>query len=102
MALEFSREKNPAPASDERRAEILADPGFGDYFTDHMVSIDWNGDYKTGGEWSNARVHAYGPLSLDPAAAVFTMVRKSSRVLKATVIRMGRCGHSDPRRTRRA
>ena len=50
MALEFSREKNPAPASDERRAEILADPGFGDYFTDHMVSIDWNGDYKTGGE----------------------------------------------------
>jgi len=27
MALEFSREKNPAPASDERRAEILADPG---------------------------------------------------------------------------
>ena len=102
MALEFSREKNPAPASDERRAEILADPGFGDYFTDHMVSIDWNGDYKTGGEWSNARVHAYGPLSLDPAAAVFIMARKSSRVLKATVIRMGQCGHSGLRRMRRA
>ncbi|EID50561.1 branched-chain amino acid aminotransferase [Rothia aeria] len=71
MAIEFSHETNQNPASDALRAEILADPGFGDYFTDHMVSIDWNGDYKTGGEWSNARVHAYGPLSLDPAAAVF-------------------------------
>ena len=49
MAIEFSHETNQNPASDARRAEILADPGFGDYFTDHMVSIDWNGDYKTGG-----------------------------------------------------
>ena len=50
MAIEFSHETNQNPASDARRAEILADPGFGDYFTDHMVSIDWNGDYKTGGD----------------------------------------------------
>ena len=73
MAIEFSHETNQNPASDARRAEILADPGFGDYFTDHMVSIDWNGDYKTGGEWSNARVHAYGPLSLDPRRRSFSL-----------------------------
>ncbi|MFC2302859.1 MAG: hypothetical protein ACFNLE_03410, partial [Rothia aeria] len=39
MAIEFSHETNQNPASDARRAEILADPGFGDYFTDHMVSM---------------------------------------------------------------
>lgn len=71
MAIEFSHAANQNPASDKRRAQILAEPGFGDYFTDHMVSIEWNGDYKSGGQWSNARVHAYGPLTLDPAAAVF-------------------------------
>ena len=33
--------ENPAPVSDERRSEILADPGFGRYFTDHMVTAQW-------------------------------------------------------------
>ena len=49
MATEFSHEANQPPATAERRAEILANPGFGDYFSDHMVTIDWEGDYKTGG-----------------------------------------------------
>ena len=71
MATEFSHEANQSPATAERRAEILANPGFGDYFSDHMVTIDWEGDYKTGGTWYDARVHPYGPLVLDPAASVF-------------------------------
>ena len=71
MATEFSHEANQSPATAERRAEILANPGFGDYFSDHMVTIDWEGDYKTGGTWYDARVHPYGPLTLDPASAVF-------------------------------
>ena len=71
MAIEFSHEANQSPASAERREEILKNPGFGDYFTDHMVTIDWEGDYKTGGTWYDARVHPYGPLVLDPAASVF-------------------------------
>ncbi|MCW5582196.1 MAG: branched chain amino acid aminotransferase, partial [Luteimonas sp.] len=50
-----------------QRSEILAgDLGFGRQMTDHMVTIDWN----EGQGWHDARVHAYGPLSLDPAAAV--------------------------------
>lgn len=48
------------------REAILADPGFGQHFTDHMVSIDWS----TGGGWHGARVKPYGPLLLDPAASV--------------------------------
>lgn len=71
MTVDFTVTRNTNPTSPERRAEILADPGFGKHFTDHMVRIDWNGDHVDGGEWSNAQVLPYGPLSLDPAASVF-------------------------------
>ena len=39
-------------------------PGFGRYFTDHMVRIDY-----TDGQWGEGRVVPYGPLQLDPATA---------------------------------
>lgn len=67
MSLEFSVTRNTDAASPERRAEILADPHFGTYFTDHMVMIDWTVDKG----WHDARVVPYGPLSLDPATSVF-------------------------------
>ena len=53
------------PKSSKRRdrAAILAAPGFGAHFTDHMVRIDWS---EAGG-WGGGRVLPYGPLSLDPA-----------------------------------
>ncbi|HZV37547.1 MAG TPA: branched-chain amino acid aminotransferase [Pseudoxanthomonas sp.] len=53
--------------SPEQRAAILAgELGFGKYFTDHMVAIQWD---KAKG-WHDAQVRAYGPLALDPAASV--------------------------------
>ena len=53
--------------SDAQREAILAgELGFGRHFTDHMVAIQWD---KAQG-WHDAQVHAYGPLALDPAAAV--------------------------------
>ena len=53
--------------SAEQRATILdGELGFGNVFTDHMVAIEW--DSARG--WHDAHVHAYRPLSLDPAAAV--------------------------------
>ncbi len=53
--------------SAEQRAAILAgELGFGNIFTDHMVAIEWD---KARG-WHDAQVRAYGPLALDPAAAV--------------------------------
>lgn len=61
--MEFTRHLNPNPASAERRAEIMANPGFGKYFTDHMVRVDWN----AADGWHDARVIPYGPLALDPA-----------------------------------
>ena len=42
--LEFTVERNASPASGEVRDRILADPGFGRYPTDHMVSILYTHD----------------------------------------------------------
>ena len=49
------------------RAEKIANPGFGKYYTDHMVICEWN---ETTG-WAEPELIPYGPLSLDPATAVF-------------------------------
>ncbi|MEZ5185617.1 MAG: branched-chain amino acid aminotransferase [Candidatus Nanopelagicales bacterium] len=49
------------PASE--REAILADPGFGKYFTDHMVSIRFGRDRG----WYEPTVLPYGPITLDPA-----------------------------------
>ncbi|WP_051341548.1 branched-chain amino acid aminotransferase [Pseudonocardia spinosispora] len=70
---------NPAPASEQRRVEILSDPGFGRYFTDHMVTIRWSVDEG----WHDAKVQPYGPLSLDPAAMVFHYGQEIFEGLKA-------------------
>lgn len=65
-APSFEVTPNPAPTSDARREEILADPGFGRYFSDHMVRID-----HEDGAWQQPQVLPYGPLSMDPASMVF-------------------------------
>ncbi|MEU8894368.1 branched-chain amino acid aminotransferase [Nocardia sp. NPDC048505] len=66
VAAQFTRIPHPAPAPAQRVQEILAAPGFGRYFTDHMVSIDY-----ADGQWGDARVEPYGPLTMDPATMVF-------------------------------
>ena len=77
--LSFSSTLNPTPASTERRAQIHAQPGFGKFFTDHMVSIDW--DAATG--WHDAGLIPYGPIQLDPAAAVLHYAQEIFEGLKA-------------------
>jgi branched-chain amino acid aminotransferase len=67
MALQFAIEENPAAASDDRVAEVLANPGFGRVFTDHLALIRWTSEHG----WHDAQVRPYGPLSLDPATHVF-------------------------------
>ena len=59
--IELKPSQNPLPAA--QREEILANPGFGKYFTDHMVTADWTEELG----WHNAQLVPYGPLSLDPA-----------------------------------
>ena len=77
----FSAEPNLHPVPPDVRAQILRSPGFGKHFTDHMVTITWTAD----GDWHDARVHPYGPLSLEPAAAVLHYGQEIFEGLKAYV-----------------
>jgi len=54
------------PLSANEREARLADPSFGRYFTDHMVTIAW----ETGRGWHDAQLVPYAPLTLDPAVMV--------------------------------
>ncbi len=65
-ALEFAVTLNDKARDPKDREAILANPGFGQYFTDHMVDICWS---EWGG-WHRPRVQPYGPIALDPAASV--------------------------------
>src|SRR5205809_3694291 len=78
-ALSFSRTLNPAPASEQRRAEVLANPGFGQYFTDHMATIRWSTDQG----WHDARLEPYHSLELDPATTVLHYAQAIFEGLKA-------------------
>ena len=75
----FPFEANLNPVDPARRAELLADPGFGRVFTDHMVTIRYN---ETDG-WHDAKVGPRGPLSLDPATAVLHYAQEIFEGLKA-------------------
>jgi len=77
--MQFSRHPNPHPVPEQRRDEILAAPGFGKHFTDHMVTATWTPDAG----WHDARLQAYGPISLDPAAAVLHYAQEIFEGLKA-------------------
>ncbi|WNV83522.1 branched-chain amino acid aminotransferase [Umezawaea sp. Da 62-37] len=65
-ALPFTVTSHPHPATPERVAEVLAKPGFGQHFTDHMVMIRW--DRAQG--WHAPSVEPYHSLELDPASMV--------------------------------
>ena len=77
--LTFAVTKNLAAKNPAQREEILANPGFGSYFTDHMVDICWS---EKGG-WHRPRVQPYGPISLDPAAAVLHYSQEIFEGIKA-------------------
>ncbi|MFC8360778.1 branched-chain amino acid aminotransferase [Streptomyces griseorubiginosus] len=66
MTITFTAETpDRRPAAE--RAALMESPAFGEVFTDHMISIDWERDRG----WHDARLHPYGPLVLDPSAQVF-------------------------------
>ncbi|MFP5289501.1 MAG: branched-chain amino acid aminotransferase [Actinomycetes bacterium] len=79
QGLTFQVTRNDRAMSDEERESILAAPGFGKHFTDHMVDICWS----VNGGWHRPRVQPYGPISLDPSAAVLHYGQEIFEGLKA-------------------
>ena len=77
--LAFETNLTPTPVSDVERAALLADPGFGRVFTDHMVVIKYHKDKG----WHEARIEPYGPISLSPATAVLHYAQEIFEGLKA-------------------
>ena len=67
MSIErFSVSPSTQLTAAQIRDDILENPGFGRYFTDHMAHVRWTLDAG----WHGHEVRPYGPLTLDPAAAV--------------------------------
>ncbi|QFG67874.1 branched-chain amino acid aminotransferase [Ornithinimicrobium pratense] len=60
-------------------SQLLESPGFGSLFTEHMVLVEW--DREQG--WHGARLMPYGPLPLEPSAAVFHYAQEIFEGMKA-------------------
>lgn len=79
MTFEITTTASASPRSESEVAEILANPGFGTYFTDHMLTAEWTPDAG----WHAGRITAYGPLSMDPASAVLHYAQETFEGMKA-------------------
>jgi branched-chain amino acid aminotransferase len=78
-SLDITVTERPDRTSSDRLAEILAAPGFGTHFTDHMYTAEWTPEAG----WHDARITAYGPIALDPATAVLHYAQEIFEGLKA-------------------
>ena len=80
-ATEIDFEIHPSqtrvPAAERER--ILADPGFGQVFTDHMITLRWSAERG----WHDGKLEPYGPFALDPATSVFHYGQELFEGLKA-------------------
>src|SRR5215203_1413480 len=79
VSLPFELRSNPKPRSQSERDAILANPGFGMHFTDHMAVATWT----AGDGWHDSAIVPYGPFSLDPATAVLHYAQQIFEGLKA-------------------
>ncbi len=78
-ALDIRIDRAERPVDDARRDEILAEPGFGQHFTDHMFIAHWTPDAL----WHDATVSAYASIPMDPASAVLHYAQEIFEGLKA-------------------
>ncbi len=77
--LSFGVTQRPDPRPAAERDAVLADPGFGKVFTDHMVLATWRAERG----WGDAVVKAYGPIAMDPSAAVLHYAQEIFEGMKA-------------------
>jgi branched-chain amino acid aminotransferase len=77
--IDFEIRPSEHPMPDAEREALLRSPGFGQLFTDHMITLRWS----AGRGWHDGRLEAYGPFTLDPATAVFHYAQEFFEGLKA-------------------
>jgi len=78
--MHFTRLPHPSPTPDDLREQLIADPGFGTVFTDHMVVIDY--DEALGG-WQPPTIGPRTAIALDPAASVLHYAQEIFEGMKA-------------------
>jgi branched-chain amino acid aminotransferase len=77
--IDFEIRLSGHPRPDAEREELLQAPGFGQHFTDHMITARWSAERG----WHDARLEPYGPFTLEPATAVFHYAQEFFEGLKA-------------------
>ncbi|WP_432200654.1 branched-chain amino acid aminotransferase [Erythrobacter sp. W53] len=78
--MEFTRIPHPAPTDAQTRDALIADPGFGKIFTDHMAVIEYD---EAKGGWHAASLGPREPIALDPAASVLHYAQEIFEGMKA-------------------
>src|SRR5260370_28161278 len=79
QSLKFVRHPHSSPTPADKRAALLANPGFGRVFSDHMVTIHYSEEKG----WHDARIEPRAPITMDPAAAVLHYAQEIFEGLKA-------------------
>jgi branched-chain amino acid aminotransferase len=77
--IDFDIRPTDHPVPDTEREEKLRAPGFGQLFTDHMITLRWSTDSG----WHDGRLEPYGPFTLDPATSVLHYSQEFFEGLKA-------------------
>lgn len=75
----FAFEPNAQCIEPAARQILLADPGFGRVFTDHMAMIR----FTQGRGWHDAKITARAPIPMDPATAVLHYAQEIFEGMKA-------------------
>jgi branched-chain amino acid aminotransferase len=77
--IKFEIHSSSSRVPNAEREAILENPGFGQVFTDHMITLHWSAERG----WHDGRLEPYGPFTLDPATAVFHYAQEFFEGLKA-------------------
>ena len=79
VAVRFKVTEAPSRTPASERERILANPGFGKVFSEHMAVVRW----QQGRGWHDAEVRPYGPILMDPGASVLHYAQAVFEGLKA-------------------